>query len=157
MPRTDEHQGEYVPLRAERLHWLTGFSGSAGSAVVLGDRAAIFVDGRYTLQVRDQVDPELFVPFHIAEKTAFDWIAESLPAKAALGYDPWLLTEAAVERYRRAAERAGGRLVPVEGNPVDAVWQNQPAAPLGVVVAHDIAYAGQSAEDKRARIGDALG
>ena len=157
VPRTDEHQGEYVPLRAERLHWLTGFSGSAGSAVVLADRAAIFVDGRYTLQVRDQVDSALFTPFHIADKTAFDWIAESLPSNAALGYDPWLLTETAVARFRRAAERAGGRLVAVESNPVDAVWRDQPAAPLGVVVAHDIAYAGQSAEDKRARIGDALG
>jgi Xaa-Pro aminopeptidase len=156
VPRTDEHQGEYVPLRADRLHWLTGFAGSAGGAVVLADRAAIFVDGRYTLQVRDQVDLELFTPFHIAEKTAFDWIAESLPAKSALGYDPWLLTEAAVDRYRRSAERAGAALVAVEDNPVDAVWKDQPAAPLGVVVAHDMAYAGRSAEDKRARIGDVL-
>lgn len=156
VPRTDEHQGEYVPMRAERLRWLTGFAGSAGLAVVLADTAAIFVDGRYTLQVRDEVDTALFAPHHIAEKTAFDWIAETLPAKAALGYDPWLLTEAAVARYRRAAERAGGALVPVDGNPVDAVWQDRPAAPLGVVTPHDLAYTGMSAEDKRARIGAAL-
>lgn len=156
VPRTDEHQGEYVPLRAERLRWLTGFAGSAGVAIALADRAAIFVDGRYTLQVRDEVDGGLFTPYHIAEKTAFDWIAESLPAKAALGYDPWLLTQAAVDRYRRAAERAGGTLVPVDGNPVDAVWKGQPAAPMGVVVPHDISFAGRSAEDKRARIAEAL-
>ena len=156
VPRTDEHQGEYVPMRAERLRWLTGFSGSAGVAVVLADKAAIFVDGRYTLQVRDEVDTNLFAPLHIAEKTAFDWIAETLPAKAHLGYDPWLLTEASVVRYRRAAEKAGGALVPVDGNPVDAVWRDQPSAPLGLVVPHDIAYAGASAEDKRAKIGAAL-
>jgi Xaa-Pro aminopeptidase len=156
VPRTDEHQGEYVPLRAERLRWLTGFAGSAGVAVVLADSAAIFVDGRYTLQVGDEVDTTRFTPNHIADKTAFDWIAETLPAGARLGYDPWLLTEAAVARYRRAAERAGGALVPVDGNPVDAVWKDQPAAPLGTVVPHDIAYAGRSAEDKRTQIGKAL-
>ena len=156
VPRTDEHQGEYVPKRAERLRWLTGFAGSAGVAVVLADKAAIFVDGRYTLQVRDEVDTAQFTPIHIAEKTAFDWIAETLPAKAQLGYDPWLLTEASVVRYRRAAEKAGGALVPVDGNPVDAVWRDQPAAPLGLVVPHDLAYTGASAEDKRAKIGAAL-
>jgi Xaa-Pro aminopeptidase len=156
VPRTDEHQGEYVPLRAERLRWLTGFAGSAGVAVVLADSAAVFVDGRYTLQVRDEVDTTRFAPHHIADKTAFDWIAKTLPSGAKLGYDPWLLTEAAVGRYRRAAERAGGVLVPVDGNPVDAVWKDQPAAPLGTVVPHDLAYSGRSAEDKRTQIGRAL-
>ena len=156
VPRTDEHQGEYVPMRAERLRWLTGFAGSAGAAVVLADSAAVFVDGRYTLQVKEEVHPDLFTPHHIAEKTALDWIAESLPQGAVLGYDPWLLTEAAVKRYRKAVERAGGTLAAVDGNPVDAVWRDQPAMPMGVVVPHDMAYAGRSAEDKRATVGAAL-
>jgi len=156
VPRTDEHQGEYVPLRAERLRWLTGFAGSAGVAVVLAESAAVFVDGRYTLQVKDEVHEDLFTPCHIAEKTPFDWIAETLPSGAALGYDSWLLTEASVKRYRQAAERAGGKLVPVDDNPVDAVWKDQPAAPMGVVVPHDMAYAGKSAEKKRQEIGEGL-
>jgi len=156
VPRTDEHQGEYVPMRAERLRWLTGFAGSAGVAIVLAESAAVFVDGRYTLQVRDEVHEDLFTPCHIAEKTPFDWIAETLPQDAVLGYDPWLLTEASVKRYRQAAERAGAKLVAVDGNPVDAIWKNQPSAPLGVVVPHDIAYAGQPAEDKRLQIGASL-
>jgi Xaa-Pro aminopeptidase len=156
VPRTDEHQGEYVPMRAERLRWLTGFAGSAGVAVVLAETAAVFVDGRYTLQVKDEVHVDLFTPCHIAEKTPFDWIAETLPAGAALGYDPWLLTEASVKRYRQAVERANGSLVPVGDNPVDAVWRDQPAAPMGVVVPHDMAYAGKSAEEKRQEVGAAL-
>ena len=156
VPRTDEHQGEYVPLRAERLRWLTGFAGSAGVAVVLAERAAVFVDGRYTLQVGSEVHMDLFEPIHMADKTAFDWIAETLPSDARLGYDPWLLTEAAVKRFRQAAEKAGASLVPVESNPVDAVWIDQPPAPIGVVHPHDMAYAGRSAEDKRTALGESL-
>jgi Xaa-Pro aminopeptidase len=156
VPHSDEHMGEYLPMRAERLRWLTGFAGSAGLAVVLADSAAVFVDGRYTLQVKNEVHQDLFTPIHIADKTPPDWIAETLPKGSALGYDPWLLTEAGVKRYRQAAERAGGRLVAVDSNPVDAVWTDQPAAPMGVVVLHDLAYAGQSAEDKRATVGEML-
>lgn len=156
IPRTDEHQGEYVPLRAERLRWLTGFAGSAGLAIVLADSAAVFVDGRYTLQVKDEVHEDLFTPCHLAEKTPVDWLAESLPSGATLGYDPWLLTEAAVRRYRQAVEQAGGTLVPVDDNPVDAIWKDQPSAPMGVVVPHDMAYAGQAAEEKRQNLGAAL-
>jgi len=156
VPHADEHMGEYLPMRAERLRWLTGFAGSAGLAVVLADSAAVFVDGRYTLQVKNEVHQDLFTPIHIADKTPPDWIAETLPKGAALGYDPWLLTEAGVKRYRQAAEKAGGTLVAVDGNPVDAVWTDQPAAPMGVVVPHDLAYAGQSAEDKCTTVGEML-
>ncbi len=156
VPRTDEHQGEYVPTRAERLRWVTGFSGSAGVAVVLTERAAVFVDGRYTLQVLDEVDTERVEPVPLADKSPWDWIAENLAEGAALGYDPLLLTEASVARYRKAAEKAGGRLVAVDDNPVDAVWPDQPAAPLAPVVVHDEIYAGDLAVAKRATLGVAL-
>lgn len=153
VPRTDEHQGEYVPMRAERLRWVTGFSGSAGVAVVLAERAAVFVDGRYTLQVLDEVDTEQVEPVPLADKSPWDWIAENLADGATLGYDPLLLTESSVARYRQAAEKAGGRLVAVDDNPVDAVWPDQPAAPLAPVVVHDEIYAGDPAVAKRATLG----
>src|ERR1700730_13210832 len=110
VPRADEHQGEYVPLRAQRLGWLTGFTGSAGLAVVLADRAAVFVDGRYTLQVQAEVDGSLYAFPHISEQPASEWIAETLPRGAVLAYDPWLHTPGEVERLRAAAEKAGGSL-----------------------------------------------
>ena len=110
VPRTDEHQGEYVPPRADRLRWLTGFSGSAGVAVILMDRAAIFVDGRYTLQVRAQVDTVVLEPHHLTEMPPGKWIAANLPLGGKLGYDPWLHAENAVVTLRVAAERAGGFL-----------------------------------------------
>jgi Xaa-Pro aminopeptidase len=129
VPRSDEHQGEYVPKRAERLAWLTAFTGSAGAAVVLSDKAAIFVDGRYTLQVRQQTDTSLFEPRDLVEEGPAGWIAKTLPKGAKLGYDPWLHTQAAVEMLRAAAEKAGGTLVACETNPIDAVWTDQPEAP----------------------------
>lgn len=156
VPRTDEHQGEYVPTRAERLRWVTGFSGSAGVAIVLTGRAAVFVDGRYTLQVVDEVDTEHVEPVPLADKSPWDWIAGSLAEGDALGYDPMLLTESSVARYRKAVEKAGGSLVAVDDNPVDAVWPDQPAAPLAPVVVHDEIYAGDPAVAKRAKLGAGL-
>ena len=100
IPRADEHQGEYVPKRAERLAWLTGFTGSAGLAVVLIDKAAVFVDGRYTLQVRAQTDTKLFQTLDLLNEVPMNWIEENLPAGAKLGYDPWLHTQGGVERLR---------------------------------------------------------
>src|SRR5438105_6679972 len=105
VPRADEHQGEYVPKRAERLAWLTAFTGSAGAAVVLMDKAAVFVDGRYTLQVREQTDRSLFEPRDLVAEGPAGWIAENLPKGAKLGYDPWLHPQAAVESLRAAAEK----------------------------------------------------
>jgi Xaa-Pro aminopeptidase len=149
VPRTDEHQGEYVPAYAERLRWLTGFSGSAGVVVVLAEKAAIFVDGRYTLQVLDQVHGDLVEPIGIADMSPTKWLSDNLPAGAKIGYDPWLLTESAVASYRKSVDGAGGSLVAVTDNPVDEVWTTQPAAPLAPVVPHDLSYAGQSAAEKR--------
>ncbi|MDE1904802.1 MAG: aminopeptidase P family N-terminal domain-containing protein, partial [Alphaproteobacteria bacterium] len=110
VPRADEHQGEYVPPSAARLGWLTGFTGSAGLAVVLRDKAAVFVDGRYTLQAEAQVEGALYERRHLVEQPATDWIAANLKAGETLAYDPWLLTPGEVERYRAACARAGGKL-----------------------------------------------
>lgn len=156
VPRTDEHQGEYVPPRADRLRWLTGFSGSAGMAIVLKERAAIFVDGRYTLQVRTQVDTDVIEPKHLIETPPTQWIAEMLPAGGKLGYDPWLHSENAVTTMRKAVESAGGVLIPQSENPIDTVWVGQPESPISPIVPHDLTYAGKSAADKRAEIGTAL-
>ncbi|HEX3500895.1 MAG TPA: aminopeptidase P family protein [Stellaceae bacterium] len=156
VPRADEHQGEYVPARARRLAWLTGFTGSAGLAVVLADRAAIFVDGRYTLQVRDEVPAPLFEYRHLTEQPAAEWIAANLGAGQVLGYDPWLHTVGEVERYRTAAAKAGGSLTALADNLVDAIWQDQPPAPLAPVVAHELRFAGKPAAEKRHEIAAAM-
>ena len=152
VPMADQYQNEFVPARALRIAWLAGFTGSAGLVVVLAEKAAIFVDGRYTLQVRDQVDLALFETRHVSEEPPADWIREHLPAGARLGYDPWLLTPEQVARFRDAAEAAGGALVPVADNPVDAVWEDQPPPPLAPVVAHPLLYAGEPSSEKRHRI-----
>jgi Xaa-Pro aminopeptidase len=156
VPRADEHQGEYVPPRAQRLAWLTGFGGSAGVAIVLADRAAIFVDGRYTLAVRAQVDTAAFEPHPYPEEQPEQWAAENLPKGGKLGFDPWLLTADGYERFLRACQRVGATLVPVDGNPVDAVWPDRPPAPLAPVQPHPVEFAGESSEDKRARIAAAI-
>jgi Xaa-Pro aminopeptidase len=152
VPRADEHQGEYVPRRSQRLAWLTGFSGSAGLAIVLADRAAIFIDGRYTLAVRSQVDTAAFVPHQIPEESPETWITENLPKGGKLGFDPWLQTVDGHERFARACQRAGGEFVPVDSNPVDAVWPDRPPAPLAPVLPHPDEFAGESSAAKRARI-----
>src|SRR5271155_726392 len=156
VPRSDEHQGEYVPKRAERLAWLTSFTGSAGAAVVLRDRAAIFVDGRYTLQVRQQTDTKLFEPRDLIAEGLGAWIEANAPKGAKLGYDPWLHTAATVEALKQSAERAGASLVACETNPIDAVWADQPAPPLAQAVPHGIALAGEAAESKRTRIAEEI-
>lgn len=156
VPHADEHQGEYLPLRAERLAWLTGFNGSAGTAIVLPRHAAIFVDGRYTLQVREQADEQLFKPHHLIEEPPADWLAAKIASGNRIGYDPWLHTVAELDRYRKAVERAGARLVSVENNPIDAIWDDQPPPPLSPVVVHDIKFSGETTSSKRTRIGQAI-
>ena len=131
LPRADRFQNEYVPPSEERLTWLTGFTGSAGVAIVLTDRAALFVDGRYTLQAKDQVDASVFTIVPIAETSPEKWIEKNLPSGAKLGYDPWLHTVDGAERIAKACSDAGGSAVPVEPNPVDAIWTDRPAAPSG--------------------------
>ena len=156
VPRADEHQGETVAPGAQRLAWLTGFSGSAGVAIVLAECAAIFIDGRYALQVHEQVDTELFAPLHVSETPPTAWIAETLDAAASLGYDPWLHTERDVERLRAACLQAEATLIACADNPVDAIWEDQPPPPLAPVVPHDLAFAGESAADKKSRLAGEL-
>src|ERR1700691_3740659 len=130
VPRADEHQGEYVPKRAERLAWVTSFTGSAGAAIALLDKAAIFVDGRYTLQVRQQTDTKLFDPRDLIREGLGAWIEASVPSGAKLGYDPWLHTASAIDMLKFSADKAGAKLVACDTNPIDAVWVDQPAPPL---------------------------
>ncbi len=155
VPRADEHQSEYVPASAERLAWLTGFTGSAGTAVVLADKAALVVDGRYTLQAPEQVDTGVVTIVPLAEKAPDAWIGENLGADKVLGYDPWLHTADGVARLKRAVARAGGTSKAV-ANLVDAVWAGRPPQPAGRVVPQPIAHAGEAAEAKLDRIRDAL-
>ena len=157
VPRADEHQNEYVPPCAERLSWLTGFTGSAGLAIVLKKKAAIFVDGRYTLQVRDQVDTSVFDPVAIAETTPEQWIDRNAPRGAKIGFDPWLTTLSQRERYEKAAAKAGAVLTAVADNPVDAVWTDRPPAPCAPVHLHPRKLAGVDAAKKLKQIASALG
>ena len=156
VPRADEHQGEYVPPRGQRLAWLTGFTGSAGLAIVLGDRAALFVDGRYTLQAAAQVDTHAFEIHHLIEEPPVRWVGTALVPGAVLGYDSWLHTPHEVERFRAAAEKAGASLRAVAENPLDRVWSGRPAAPIAPVVPHAEPFAGENAQSKRARLGHGL-
>ncbi len=152
IPRADEHQNEYTPKCAERLGWLTGFTGSAGVAVVLRDRAAIFVDGRYTLQVRNEVDDKTFTPFDSSQTTPESWISENLRPSWRLGYDPWLHTPGQVGRLEKAAKAAGATLVPVRNSPIDMVWEDRPQPPRGLVALHPPRFTGEDAASKISRV-----
>src|SRR3954454_14746884 len=152
IPRSDRHQNEYVPASEERLAWLTGFTGSAGAAIVLVERAVLFVDGRYTLQFGEQVDTSLFTIEHLVETPPDRWIETNLTNADRLGYDPWLHTVESAERLAKACAAAGATLVAVEPDLIDAIWSDRPAPPLGAVMLHDLRFAGEAAEDKLARI-----
>jgi Xaa-Pro aminopeptidase len=152
LPRADRHQNEYVPPSEERLAWLTGFTGSAGTAIVLPERAVLFVDGRYTLQAEQQLDLAVFSIVHVAETTPERWLESNLLAGAKLGYDPWLHTVDGAERLSRACSNAGSTLAPVEPDPVDAIWTDRPAPPFGQVSLHDLRFAGEYAASKIGRI-----
>jgi Xaa-Pro aminopeptidase len=152
VPRADEHQNEYVPASAERLLWLTGFSGSAGVAIVLMDCAAIFVDGRYTVQAPEQVDTSVYATRHVVDDSPTAWIVSNLGSGGRLGYDPWLHTPDMVERLAKACAGAGAELVAVESNPVDSVWPDRPAEPIGPVSLHKRRFAGETAGAKLKRV-----
>jgi Xaa-Pro aminopeptidase len=152
VPRADEHLGEYVAPCAERLAWLTGFTGSAGLAAVLPDRAAVFTDGRYTLQLQQETDAALWQRLHIVDEPAPAWLSAHAAPGCKIGYDPWLFSEEALARFRDA----GLVLVPTAVNPIDAVWQDRPSAPMGAAVEHPIIYAGRTSADKRTEIAEAL-
>jgi Xaa-Pro aminopeptidase len=157
VPHADRYQNEYVPPSDERLAWISGFSGSAGSAIVLADRAALFVDGRYTLQAREQVDADIFEIVHLTETPPDQWIEKTLREGQKLGYDPWLHTIEGAEKLARACAAAGATLVATEPDPVDAVWSDRPPAPLGAVALHGEQFAGELAVQKLERIRAELG
>ncbi|SLN37497.1 aminopeptidase P family protein [Oceanibacterium hippocampi] len=156
VPLSDEYHGEWVPPGAMRLTWLTGFTGSAGLAIVHRDTAAIFVDGRYTLQVRQQVDAALFTPRHVSDEPPEAWIAETVQAGEVIGFDPWLHTESGLARIRAAIEKRGATLKATDGNPIDAVWTDRPPAPLSPARPLPLAYSGRESADKRTEVAGAL-
>jgi Xaa-Pro aminopeptidase len=156
VPHSDQHMGEYLSAHDERLAWLTSFTGSAGAAVVLADKAAVFVDGRYTLQVRNQTDTALFEPRDLVAEGPQGWIPNNLPKGAKLGYDPWLHTAHGVAHLKAATEKAGGTLVAVQNNPTDAVWTDQPAPPVSPAKPHALNLAGAQSDAKRLALADGL-
>lgn len=156
VPLTDEHMSEYVGAYAQRLAWLTGFQGSAGSAVVLPEQAAIFTDGRYTLQVREQVDGAHWAYESVPQTSIADWLGVHAPQGGRIGYDPWLHTSAWVKAASAALAAKGARLIAVDTNPVDAVWPDRPAPSDARLVVHDERFAGRNAADKRQAIADWL-
>src|SRR3954468_11780227 len=164
VPLTDEHMSEYVGSYAQRLAWLTGFPGSAGagagapagSAAVLPEEAAIFVDGRYTLQVRDQVDGRHWSYQSVPETSVADWLKVHAPNGGRIGYDPWLHSKDWVKKAREALAEKGAELVAVRRNPVDAVWADKPEPSKARLVAHPDIYAGKSSAAKRQEIADWL-
>jgi Xaa-Pro aminopeptidase len=156
IPISDEHMSEYVGAYAQRLAWLTGFGGSAGTAAVLGDKAAIFVDGRYTLQVREQVDGRLFEYQSSLETTVAAWLAENAVSGMKIGFDPWLHGKPWTEATARALQAKGATLEPVNGNPIDAIWAEQPAPSPAPALVHGNEYAGQSSEAKRSQVAEWL-
>jgi Xaa-Pro aminopeptidase len=163
VPRADEFQGEYVPARADRLAWITAFTGSAGSAVVLNDKAAFFTDGRYTLQARKQVNAKDFNICSTAADqlptptvTPAEWIEKNVAKGSTFGIDPWVHTPNDVKNIKTAVEKAGAKLVFVDSNPLDAAWKNQPPAPLTPVVPQPLKFAGKASADKRKNLAAAL-
>jgi Xaa-Pro aminopeptidase len=156
VPHEDEWQNEYVPPAYDRLAWTTGFTGSAGAAVVLADEAAIFVDGRYTLQVRAQVDSALFAYRDLIDGGPAAYIREKAPKGAKIGYDPKLHSPDNLEKLRAAADAAGAQLAPVARNPIDDIWDDRPPVPAAKVEPHPESFAGESAASKRHRLGEGL-
>ncbi len=152
VPRADRHQNEYVAPSDERLLWLTGFSGSAGLAIVFDDKAALFVDGRYTAQAPAQVDISVFAVAPIATTTPSGWIEANVKKGGRIGYDPWLLTTETVDRLRRAAEKRGAELVALATNPIDAIWSDRPSEPSGPVKIYPLRLSGERTVSKIERV-----
>ncbi|MGB8397590.1 aminopeptidase P family protein [Bradyrhizobium sp.] len=152
IPRADQQQNEYVARCEERLAWLSGFTGSAGLAVVLTQEAVVFVDGRYTLQAAKQVDRKAWQIEPLADPPPEGWLEKHLVAGDRLGFDPWLHTSAAAERLQAACAKAGAELVAVDSNPVDSIWTERPPPPLGPVTIHGLQFSGEAEAEKLGRI-----
>ena len=155
IPHADEHQNEYLPERAERLAWLTGFTGSAGFAIATPETCAIFVDGRYTLQVKEQVDTAVFTVESLIDNPPAKWLEKNTGKGDVIGYDPWLITIRQHENYQKSLDKTGASLQPVD-NLIDRVWKDQPDAPMGKVFIHPANHAGREAGEKLKEIQKAI-
>ncbi|WP_372602790.1 aminopeptidase P family protein [Actibacterium sp.] len=155
VPRADAHQGEYVAPRDDRLAWLTGFTGSAGFAAVLQARAGVFIDGRYRVQVRQQIAPEAFEPVHWPETQLADWLRQALPDGGVVGFDPWLHTFEQIDTLLKGLENSGITLSETD-NLIDRIWPDQPAPPHGLIVPHPDDLAGEPHLHKRQRLAGQL-
>jgi len=156
VPHTDEHMSEYPPPHAQRLCWLTGFSGSAGLAIVLAKKAAVFSDGRYTIQIAEQVDKSVFSRHHLIDEPPLKWLEKNLKSGQRLGFDPHLHSQSSTVRLRQTCDKIGARLIALKSNPIDAVWSDQPARPAGKITPHPLKYAGEPAARKLAKIAATL-
>ena len=156
VPHSDEHQDEFLPPSAERLRWLTGFTGSAGGAIILDKAATLLVDGRYILQARAQTDTSLFEVLQAPEAKASRWLAQKLPKGGTIGYDPSLHTIKEIERLTESLEKAGIKLQPQASNPIDVLWNDRPAPSSAPVVPHSLEFAGRSAAEKIAEVQETL-
>lgn len=151
VPHADEHQNEYLPKRAERLAWLTGFTGSAGFCIATLDKAAVFSDGRYTVQLSEQIDASSFAAENSVTTPPSKWIEEHMGMQDVISYDPWLMTPNQIKTFEAAAKKANCSLQTID-NLIDRIWKDQPAKPLGTVSLHDVKYAGKTAEEKIAEV-----
>lgn len=151
VPHADEHQNEYLPERAERLAWLTGFTGSAGFSIAKLDKAAVFSDGRYTVQLSEQIDPSVFSAQNSVTTPPSKWLGENIDASDVIAYDPWLMTPNQIKTFEEAVKKANCKLEATD-NLIDRIWHDQPVKPMGNVAFHDIQFAGKSAEDKISEI-----
>lgn len=156
IPRADVHQSEYTPPHDERLAWLTGFTGSAGLAIVLAGEAALFTDGRYTLQAPQQIEMTQWQVVDSTRTKPFAWLAERLGKGDIVGFDPWLMTARDVARLRREIEAVGAALQAIPDNPLDALWEDQPPPPQALLWGHDPDLTGESVTDKLARLRTAI-
>ncbi|MCA9471275.1 MAG: aminopeptidase P family protein [Nitrospirales bacterium] len=156
IPHADEYQNEYTPDSAERLRWVTGFSGSAGTAVVLEDRGAIFVDGRYVLQVKEEVNPDCFIAYHSADTSLLEWLTSALGPGVRLGYDPWLHTPYEVEKLQTVCQKTQAVLIACEPNPIDRVWIDRPDIPCTPMVVHPLQFSGKDSAEKRSELAQKL-
>jgi Xaa-Pro aminopeptidase len=152
IPMGDAFGSEYVPAEARRLEWLTGFTGSAGLAIVLNNKAAFFTDGRYTIQAAEQVNAKAFEIYNSADMSPDEWCATNISAQGVLGFDAWLFTSDALQKYYKAAQAGGFNVADVDGNLVDDVWEDQPPSGTQKIVMHDIVYAGESFDNKRMKL-----
>jgi Xaa-Pro aminopeptidase len=155
IPRADAHQGEWVPARDERLAWLTGFTGSAGFCAVLPDQAGVFIDGRYRVQVKDQIALEVFTPVPWPETSLSDWLKQALPKGGKIAYDPWLHVKNQIDSLTADLAGSGITLV-ASDNLVDRIWPDQPAPPAAPIIPHGLEFAGESSANKRARLAQGL-